>query len=500
MKYMTQKAQAVKPALEVTRPIVKPKSRLSEWQLLVIGLLAHDALMVFLAFQLSFIIRFRTSLSIFQLDVVPSQRLYDGVVAVLLPVWLIVFALSGLYSRANLLRGTRETSILFNASTICMLLVIAVDFFKSHLFLARGWLIVTWLAVFLLTSLGRMGIRGLVRYFRARGHLATPAMIVGANQEGRLLAEQLIETRYSGLQLVGFAGNEYPVDYPVFHGLHNLGTLEDIDLLVRRHHVGELVIASSALDEQQIVQLFSRYGVSEGTNLRLSSGLYQIITTGMQVSEFSSVPLVKINNVRLTGSEWLLKTLVDYVVAIPLFALLLPVFALFYIMIKLDSPGPVIYKRRVMGVNGHQFDAFKFRTMREDGDEILNAHPELKAELERTQKLKNDPRITRVGAFLRKTSLDELPQVFNILRNEMSIVGPRMISPPEMDFYAQMGINLLTVKPGITGLWQVSGRSDVSYNERVRLDMYYIRNWSFWLDLQILWRTIPAVLSRRGAY
>jgi lipopolysaccharide/colanic/teichoic acid biosynthesis glycosyltransferase len=153
-----------------------------------------------------------------------------------------------------------------------------------------------------------------------------------------------------------------------------------------------------------------------------------------------------------------------------------------------------------MGLNGRQFDAFKFRTMDVNGDAILDSHPDLKAELALNHKLKDDPRITRVGGFLRKYSLDELPQLFNVLKRDMSLVGPRMISPAEMDEYNQWGINLLTVKPGITGLWQVSGRSDVSYEERVRLDMYYIRNWTLWLDIQLLLETFPAVLNERDAY
>ena len=131
---------------------------------------------------------------------------------------------------------------------------------------------------------------------------------------------------------------------------------------------------------------------------------------------------------------------------------------------------------------------------------ILDAHPELKAELARNHKLKNDPRITRIGHFLRKSSLDELPQLFNVLRREMSLVGPRMIAPDEVIKYDQWDINLLTVRPGITGPWQVSGRSDISYEERVQIDMYYVRNWTIWLDLQILTQTIPAVLQSRGAY
>jgi len=154
----------------------------------------------------------------------------------------------------------------------------------------------------------------------------------------------------------------------------------------------------------------------------------------------------------------------------------------------------------VMGMNGSQFDAFKFRTMAVNGDEILAAYPELRAALAQNHKLKDDPRVTRIGKVLRKFSLDELPQLINILRGEMSLVGPRMISPVEINMYNQWDINLLTVRPGLTGLWQVSGRSDVTYDERVRLDMYYIRNWSIWLDLQLILQTIPAVLKGRGAY
>jgi lipopolysaccharide/colanic/teichoic acid biosynthesis glycosyltransferase len=153
-----------------------------------------------------------------------------------------------------------------------------------------------------------------------------------------------------------------------------------------------------------------------------------------------------------------------------------------------------------MGLNGRQFDAYKFRTMHVNGDEILDRSPELKAELAANHKLKDDPRVTRLGHFLRRFSLDELPQFLNVIKRDMSVVGPRMISPVEMEQYAKWGINLLTVRPGITGLWQVSGRSDVDYQERVRLDMQYVRNWTIWLDLQLILRTIPAVLNAKGAY
>lgn len=249
-----------------------------------------------------------------------------------------------------------------------------------------------------------------------------------------------------------------------------------------------------------MVDIFMQYGVNSGVNVRLSSGLYEIMTTGLTVKEFAYVPLVGINPVRLRGGDQVLKKMLDFSLAIPGLIVITPLLLLIALAIKIDSPGPVIHRRQVMGVKGKKFCAFKFRTMSTNGNQILENYPELKKELAENHKLKEDPRVTKVGQFLRKYSLDELPQLFNVLRGEMSLVGPRMISPEETEKYTKWELNLLTVHPGMSGLWQVSGRSDVSYEERVRLDMYYIRNWSIWFDVQILIQTLPAVLRKRGAY
>lgn len=195
-----------------------------------------------------------------------------------------------------------------------------------------------------------------------------------------------------------------------------------------------------------------------------------------------------------------LKALLDYAIVIPTLLLIWPLFLLLAIAVKLDSPGPVIHRRRVLGRDGRIFDAFKFRTMYINGDEILAKYPRLKAELNQNYKLKCDPRVTRVGTMLRKFSLDELPQLFNVLAQDMSVIGPRIIAPDEITKYGRWGQTLLTVMPGLTGLWQVSGRSNTSYDDRVKLDMQYIDNWSIFLDIKILFKTIPAVMKGDGAY
>lgn len=198
------------------------------------------------------------------------------------------------------------------------------------------------------------------------------------------------------------------------------------------------------------------------------------------------------------GGQW--KILLDYALVLPALLLIWPLLLVLALAVKLDSPGPVIYRRRVLGKDGRIFYAFKFRTMYVNGDEILARFPKLRRELEKNYKLKCDPRVTRMGKFLRKYSLDELPQLFNILLQDMSVVGPRIITPEELEKYGRYGRKLTTVMPGLTGLWQVSGRSDVCYEDRVALDMEYIDNWSIRLDLKILLRTVPAVLKGDGAY
>ena len=467
-----------------------------QWKLFTALLIASDLLMVGAAFRVAYFVRFEMQIPIFKLAIVPSFDFYFHLVATLTPIWIVILALTGLYNRANLLGGTQEYSLVFTSTTISILLVVMAGFFGSDFAIARGWLVSTWVFAFLLVCSGRFVIRRGIYSLRRSGHFLSPTLIVGANEEGMMLAEQLADRAHSGMQILGFVGDE--------QGVHAvpplLGSLNKLDEIIRATNCEEIILVTSAITRDNMVDIFKQYGLSSQINVRLSSGLYELITTSVQVREVASVPLVRINKVRLTGMDKILKTILDYGLTIPGLILITPVMLLIAAIVKLDSPGPIIYRRKVMGVNGKTFDAYKFRTMYVNGDEILEKSPELKAELALNHKLKKDPRVTRMGQILRKFSLDELPQLFNVLMHQMSLVGPRIISPEEMARYQQWGTNLLTIRPGISGLWQVSGRSDVSYEERVRLDMYYIRNWTVWLDINLLVRTLPAAIKGKGAY
>ena len=472
-----------------------------QWRLYTASLVVMDILMAGTAFRLAYYIRFESSIYLFSQDSDPNFFYYRLIVAILIPVWLVIFLILGLYDRQRLLGGTKEYSMVFNGTTIGMMLLIAVGFLNPDFIFARAWLLLAWIFSFILIAIGRFILRRIIYLFRSRGYYLSSALIVGANNEGLSLAEQLAGWRASGFHIMGFVDKKFPIGTQLTEDLFVLGRVDNLDELIDRYDVEELILASSAISSRdRMLDIFQRYGIANGVNVRMSSGLYEIITTGLTVKEFAYVPLVGVNKVRLTGVDEVLKFILDILITITALILLGPIMLVICLLIKLDTRGPIIHKRRVMGMHGQEFDAFKFRTMCEDGDKILANYPELGEELARNFKLKEDPRVTRIGQILRKTSLDELPQLINVLKREMSLVGPRIITPAEVEKYEKWDLNLMTVRPGITGLWQVSGRSDVTYDERVRLDMHYIRNWSIWLDIQLLFQTIPAVIKRRGAY
>ena len=214
--------------------------------------------------------------------------------------------------------------------------------------------------------------------------------------------------------------------------------------------------------------------------------------------------LLRVRNNLARPFNIFLKTVFDYVLTFFGTIAISPILLVIAIWIYKDSPGSVIFKHTRIGKDGKPFPCYKFRSMcvdaKEKLEELLANDEEARAEWERDFKLKNDPRITKSGAFLRKTSLDELPQIFNVLRGEMSLVGPRPIIQEELVRYGEHTADYLMIKPGITGMWQVSGRSDIDYEERVMLDSWYVRNWSVWLDIMLLWRTFDVVIRRKGAY
>jgi exopolysaccharide biosynthesis polyprenyl glycosylphosphotransferase len=469
------------------------------------ALLGLDIAALIMAFELAFNIRFiAPTTSLFDPTALRNPDFYLNFMLILVPVWIALFFVFRLYDPTLLFGGLREYANIFNGCTAGFMLVIIAGYLDPSLVLARAWLIIAWAFAILFMMVERFAFRRLVYWMRSRGHLMSPTYIVGANAEGVAIAEQLMSTSATGVNIIGFLDDSISPGEEVLPGVVVHGPTSRAEILVQRFGVERLIVATSGIHRENMVDLFRRFVNSSDVSMWLSSGMYEILTTGVQIQDVGSVPMVSVNRVRLTGVNIFLKALIDYLGAIVGLILLSPLFIFIMIVMKLTDPGPIVYRRRVVGVGGKEFDAFKFRTMivnsKEVLDDLLARDPKARQEYDKFYKLKDDPRVTKIGAFLRKTSIDELPQLLNVLRGEMSIVGPRMITMEEVEKYGKWGLNLHTVKPGITGLWQVAGRSELTYEERVRLDMNYIRNYSIWIDLQIVVQTIPAVLMSKGAY
>lgn len=472
-------------------------------------LLISDMLMLALAFWLAYFFRFEMGITLSP-EVVPSPEHYLRIIAILIPGWLMLFVIMGLYDYRFLLGGTQEYARAVNAVTSSMMLVIIASFVYSNFYISRAWLVMAWIFSCLFVCVARLILRRMAYLLRHKNYFISPSIIIGTNEEAVALASQLRNSTFSGMSIVGFVQGDTNDDdiatvqkklslQSNFEPL--LGSTEDIESIITKNNISEVIIASTSLTSAQLFHIFQCVSRMPGVNLRLSSGLYEVFTTHLQVNIFGGVPLMSLDPLRLNRAEIIMKWLLDCIVVLICLPILLPIMLFIALLIKLDSPGPILYRRRVLGIGGKEFDAFKLRSMYQNADEILAKFPDLEAELREKHKIREDPRVTRIGRWLRRSSLDEIPQFINVMKGQMSLVGPRMISPGEVSKYGKMYANLLTVKPGMTGLWQVSGRSDLSYEERVALDMHYIRNYSIWSDIQILFFQTPrALLKREGAY
>jgi len=370
--------------------------------------------------------------------------------------------------------------------------------FSSKSDFSRMWLALSW-AFSIVAALGsrrlwhkRIGRR------RMSGALAFPTLVVGTNAEARHLVE-LMQLPSFGFRPIGMVTTEAgdpevtDADYPV------LGSVDELRDVIRELGVECVFVAASALSAREMGFVAKAVRL-EGVEVRITATLPEVLSSRVAVQTLGGVTALSLRPVRLTGTQAVVKRAFDVAVASLCVLILSPVMALLAIAVKVTSSGPIFYRHTRVGQRGRPFTMMKFRTMREGADEMVDDLREQRGVDDLMFKLSDDPRVTRMGRFLRKWSLDELPQLFNVIRGEMSLVGPRPPLPREVTHYEDWQFDRLEVPPGISGLWQVSGRSDLSFDDCVRLDLFYIENWSLAYDLYILAKTIPVLISSRGAY
>ena len=380
---------------------------------------------------------------------------------------------------------------------------------------SRLWWVFAWVSLALMIMLMRRSMRVLLTHW---GLWERPTILIGRGQNAHDAVEALLSEPHLGYQIIGFVDVESghasinpshldpaPFVLPTPGGF-KLAQIDPLELKALAKQPGiQWVLAldhGQASEREHWLRQLSQWGAQE---ICVIPDMRGIPLYGTHMSYFFSheVTILRIRNNLKRWPTRLTKRLFDTVVTVFLLLLLFPVFAFLYFYIKRDG-GSAFFKQPRIGRQGQVFECLKFRTMVLDAEDrlasLLNQHPELKAEWDRDHKIKNDPRITAIGAFLRRTSLDEIPQLINVLKGEMSLVGPRPIVKAELEKYGDDVEYFLMVRPGMTGLWQVSGRSDMSYDKRVYLDTWYVKNWSLWYDLVILFKTVNVVIQRSGAY
>jgi Undecaprenyl-phosphate galactose phosphotransferase WbaP len=345
----------------------------------------------------------------------------------------------------------------------------------------------------------RSCMRALLRKTRLGG---IPAVIFGGGNAGRMVVDRCLKSRIGYVPVLIL--DDDPATGSVYQGvpiIHDTGIGPE---LVKRFNIKMAIVTMPGLLDSKGMEHLLNYSVSAFRYNVLIPDFFSITNIWMSVRDFEGI--LGLATSQKLKMPWNLgiKRCIDLSIVVAGGILILPALLLFALLIKLSSPGPVLYGHTRLGLKGKHFKAYKFRSMVVDAEEqlelMLESDPRIREEWERNHKLKNDPRVTKIGRFLRRTSFDEFPQLFNILRGEMSLVGPRPVVDTEVAKYGENYDRIFSVKPGLTGLWQVSGRSDTDYDERVAFDSYYLQSWSVWLDLWILYKTVGVVIRGKGAY
>lgn len=427
-------------------------------------------------------------------------ELFNFFAYVVLPLgWLILLWANGTYDRRYLGLGSEEFKRIVRAS-VTVVAGVSLLAFATKTQLSRGTVATVSLAAlcFLLTD--RVFARQVLHLARRRtGHGAHRMVLVGTLPEALEVYTAVTRSPAAGLIPVaihitdGYAaarGIETPV--PIY-------AARDVLALVREVGADTIAVCGSASAEPGELRRLAWQLEGTGVDLVVAPQLTDIAGPRVHIRPIEGLPLLHVEEPTLSGPGWLAKNLLDRVVAALGLLVLSPILAVIALGIRLSDPGPVFFRQPRVGHEGRTFRVWKFRTMYQDAEERKRTLEELNESDGMLFKMKNDPRVFSFGAKLRATSLDELPQLVNVLKGEMSLVGPRPLPADDGDYLGDVRRRLL-VRPGITGLWQVSGRSDLSWDEAVRLDLYYVDNWSLTYDLGILWRTIFVVLRRKGAY
>lgn len=412
-------------------------------------------------------------------------------------ITILIFNNYHLYTTDRELTIPKETLLVLKAAIFASLPIIAGIFIFKVIIFSRLLFGMSLVSMFISLSLWRIIKRSILRRLITGGFHNLNVLIIGAGRIGKFLVDEINAHPYLGLKIVGFLDDfkqkgESINDYKI------LGIIDDLGTIIRKQFIDEVLITIPS--QHKAVQDIIAKCMQLKVSVKIVPDLYDVFFGDMKIYHLGIIPALAYYSRGIHGTDLFLKRLLDIFISGVLLLLLSPLFIIIAFFIKLDSPGPVFYRSIRCGKKGKQFVFYKFRSMVENADKMLDSLRSKNEKKGPVFKMKHDPRITKVGKVIRKFSLDELPQLWNVFQGHMSLVGPRPPTKDEVSRYDNWQIRRLEIKPGITCLWQVRGRSELSFYKWIKWDIWYIDNWSFGLDLKILFWTLPAVFKARGAY
>jgi exopolysaccharide biosynthesis polyprenyl glycosylphosphotransferase len=407
-------------------------------------------------------------------------------------VTVLLFARSGLYaSRAERPGLSRIVSSLFQVMVVALIFALINGEKYSSYYIFYGTLAFGIVFIGLLRW-GYEKVTGAL--LRAAGYRRR-AVLVGSGKHIEDVAHALLDEVHVPVEMVGFISLTPRPN----NGLRSLGRIEDLPAVLDHHRVQEVIIADPDFPQERAVELVDQCH-RRGVTVRIAPSTMEILVHRAEFVPGASVPLFELRPPVFDGFDYAIKRTFDFVVALLLTIVLSPLLLLIAAAVAISSRGPVLYRSMRPGIGGEPFACLKFRTMRSGADQLQADLESINEATGALFKIRHDPRLTAVGRLLRRYSLDELPQLLNVLAGQMSLVGPRPLPPRDFERLQEWHKKRYLVLPGITGLWQVSGRSELDFDDLVRLDFLYLERWSVGLDLAILLKTVPAVISRRGAF
>jgi len=434
------------------------------------------------------------------------------------PIRLLLLRYYDLYRVRGEFSFVDDMARIFKATAIGSLLIVAATFmyrsgvaYRTFSY-SRGIFIFDFLLALLSIGSVRVLLRGAQILVRRRGVNLIPTLIVGRGAEASQCIREMRARPELGYRVIGLVENG-PFDSGApsyFEGVPVIGDLKSLPDLIRESGANEVIISDPSVPGEALFEVMIQTGRRRGVEFRIAPTLLNCLPSKTEIDQVGSLPMVTLFRSPLSSAARIVKRSADLIIASLALLILAPLWLLIALLIKLDSRGAVFYKQERVGMDGRVFLFFKFRTMHAGASDELHREvyeKNIKGTVEANAggevvpvfgKVQNDPRITGIGKWLRKTSMDEIPQLLNVLRGEMSIVGPRPPIPYEVEGYDIWHRKRLDMKPGITGLWQVSGRNKLRFDEMVRADLFYIENWSIWLDIKIILLTLPAIWHGEG--